>query len=184
MRVLVTAATKYGATGEIAQAIGAVLSERGLDTTVASPEQVQAIDDYDAVVLGSAVYAGHWLTPAKEFVDRCRDALAARPVWLFSSGPIGDPPKPEEDPVDVAEILQKATGDVQLEIARRLERISLMPVPQPVLDLEAVAGSVAANVVLFPVVAPIPVEPAEPFVPLVQLARTKPVQLALFGSML
>ena len=70
------------------------------------PEQVQAIDDYDAVVLGSAVYAGHWLTPAREFVDRCRDALAARPVWLFSSGPIGDPPKPEEDPVDVAEILQ------------------------------------------------------------------------------
>jgi menaquinone-dependent protoporphyrinogen oxidase len=106
MRVLVSAATKYGATGEIAQAIGAVLSERGLDTTVASPEQVQAIDDYDAVVLGSAVYAGHWLTPAREFVDRCRDALAARPVWLFSSGPIGDPPKPEEDPVDVAEILQ------------------------------------------------------------------------------
>jgi flavorubredoxin len=43
MRVLVTAATEYGATGEIAQAIGAVLSERGLDTTVASPEQVQAI---------------------------------------------------------------------------------------------------------------------------------------------
>jgi menaquinone-dependent protoporphyrinogen oxidase len=106
MRVLVTAATKYGATGEIAQAIGAVLSERGLDTTVTPPEQVQAIDDYDAVVLGSAVYAGYWLRPAREFVDRCGDALAARPVWLFSSGPIGDPPKPEEDPVDVAEILQ------------------------------------------------------------------------------
>ncbi|MEO8383050.1 MAG: C-terminal helicase domain-containing protein [Acidobacteriota bacterium] len=86
--------------------------------------------------------------------------------------------------LDVAEILQKATGDVQLEIARRLERISLMPVPQPVLDLEAAAGSVAANVVLFPVIAPIPVEPAEPFAPLVQLVRTKPVQLALFGSML
>jgi menaquinone-dependent protoporphyrinogen oxidase len=38
-------------------------------------------------------------------VDRCGDALAARPVWLFSSGPVGDPPKPEEDPVDVAGIL-------------------------------------------------------------------------------
>ena len=106
MRVLVTAATKYGATGEIAQAIGEVLSERGLETTVVPPEQVEAVDDYDAVVLGSAVYAGRWLSPAKELVDRCGDALAARPVWLFSSGPIGDPPKPEEDPVDVAEIKQ------------------------------------------------------------------------------
>jgi hypothetical protein len=38
--------------------------------------------------------------------------LAARPVWLFSSGPIGDPPKPEEDPVDIADIMQatKARG--------------------------------------------------------------------------
>jgi menaquinone-dependent protoporphyrinogen oxidase len=106
MRVLVTAATKHGATGEIAQAIGEVLAEHGLDTTVLAPEQVDTVNDYDAVVLGSAVYAGHWLKPARELVDRTGDVLAARPVWLFSSGPVGDPPKPEEDPVDVGEILQ------------------------------------------------------------------------------
>jgi menaquinone-dependent protoporphyrinogen oxidase len=106
MRVLVTAATKYGATGEIAQAIGQVFTERGWDAVVVPPEQAQGIDSFDAVVLGSAVYAGHWLKPARELVDRSRDALAARPVWLFSSGPIGDPPKPEEDPVDVAEVMQ------------------------------------------------------------------------------
>jgi menaquinone-dependent protoporphyrinogen oxidase len=104
MKVLV-AATKHGATGEIAQAIGDTLRERGLDPTVLEPEQVDGVDGYDAVVLGSAVYAGHWLKPARELVGRCGDALAARPVWLFSSGPVGDPPKPEEDPVDVAEIL-------------------------------------------------------------------------------
>jgi menaquinone-dependent protoporphyrinogen oxidase len=112
MRVLVTAATKYGATGEIAQAIGEVFTERGWDAVVVPPEQIKAVDSFDAVVLGSAVYAGHWLKPARELVDRSRDALSARPVWLFSSGPIGDPPKPEEDPVDVAEILEatKARG--------------------------------------------------------------------------
>jgi menaquinone-dependent protoporphyrinogen oxidase len=112
MRVLVTASTKYGATGEIAQAIGQVFSECGWDVVVMPPEQVQELDGFDAVVLGSAVYAGHWLKPARELVDRSSAALAAKPVWLFSSGPIGDPPKPEEDPVDVAEILQvtKARG--------------------------------------------------------------------------
>jgi menaquinone-dependent protoporphyrinogen oxidase len=109
MKVLVTAATKYGATGEIAEAIGEVLRERGLDSTVGPPEEATTVDGYDAVVLGSAVYAGHWLKPARELVDRSRDALAARPVWLFSSGPVGDPPKPEEDPVDVADLLA-ATG--------------------------------------------------------------------------
>jgi menaquinone-dependent protoporphyrinogen oxidase len=106
MRVLVTAATKYGATGEIARAMGEVFTERGWDATVVPPDEVESIDSFDAVVLGSAVYAGHWLKPARELVSRSRDALAARPAWLFSSGPIGDPPKPEEDPVDVAEIMQ------------------------------------------------------------------------------
>jgi menaquinone-dependent protoporphyrinogen oxidase len=106
MNVLVTAASKYGATEEIAGTIAETLSERGLDATVVPCEKVARIEDYDAVVLGSAVYAGHWLKPAKELVDTSSDALAARPVWLFSSGPVGDPPKPEEDPVDVAEIVE------------------------------------------------------------------------------
>jgi menaquinone-dependent protoporphyrinogen oxidase len=105
MRVLVTAATKYGATAEIAEVIGEVLGECGLDPTVVPPEQVDRVDGYDAVVLGSAVYAGHWLQPARDLVGRFGGFLADRPVWLFSSGPVGDPPKPEEDPVDVAEVL-------------------------------------------------------------------------------
>ncbi|HYC90598.1 MAG TPA: helicase-related protein [Thermoanaerobaculia bacterium] len=84
--------------------------------------------------------------------------------------------------LDVAEILQKATGDVQLEIARRLERISLLPVPQPVIDLEAAATPIE-NVLPFPV-APVITAVHEPLIALAQLPRMKPVQLALFGSML
>ena len=109
MRVLVTAASKYGATAEIGQAIGEVLGEHGLDPTVVPPERVGGLGGFDAVVVGSAVYAGHWLKPARELVDRLGGELAGRPVWLFSSGPVGDPPKPDEDPVDVAEVLA-ATG--------------------------------------------------------------------------
>jgi len=109
MRILVTAATKYGATAEIAQAIAGTLGDRDLEATVVAPEQVEGVDGYDAVVLGSAVYAGHWLKPARELIERHAAALAGQPVWLFSSGPVGDPPKPEEDPVDVAELLA-ATG--------------------------------------------------------------------------
>jgi menaquinone-dependent protoporphyrinogen oxidase len=109
MRVLVSAATKYGATAEIAAAIAEVLGDHGLEATVLPPDQVEGVDGYDAVVMGSAVYAGHWLKPARELVDRLGGELAKRPVWLFSSGPVGDPPKPEEDPVDVADLLA-ATG--------------------------------------------------------------------------
>ena len=70
MRVLVTAATKYGATAQIAQAIAEVLDEHGLEATVLPPEQVKGVDGYDAVVVGSAVYAGHCLKPARELVER------------------------------------------------------------------------------------------------------------------
>lgn len=109
MKVLVTAATKHGATWEIAEAIGAVLREEGLDARVLAPEDVASVDGYDAVVLGSAVYAARWLRPARELVQRAADDFAERQVWLFSSGPIGDPPKPQEDPEDIPDIMQ-ATG--------------------------------------------------------------------------
>jgi menaquinone-dependent protoporphyrinogen oxidase len=104
MKVLVSAASKHGATGEIAERVAQILHDRGQDVEVRAPEDVRSADPYEAFVLGSAVYAGHWLKQAKEFVGRFGPVLAARPVWLFSSGPIGDPPKPEEDPVDVSDL--------------------------------------------------------------------------------
>jgi menaquinone-dependent protoporphyrinogen oxidase len=53
---------------------------------------VEAVNDpvgYEAFVVGSAVYAGHWQKEASAFVQRNRTVLASRPVWLFSSGPLG-----------------------------------------------------------------------------------------------
>jgi menaquinone-dependent protoporphyrinogen oxidase len=125
MRVLVTAATKYGATAEIAAAIAEVLDEHGLEATVLPPDQVEEVDGYDAVVLGSAVYAGHWLKPARELVERHAGALVSRPVWLFSSGPVGDPPKPEEDPVDVADLLAATDAREHRIFAGKLVRKQL-----------------------------------------------------------
>lgn len=104
MRVLVSAASKHGSTAGIAEAIGGVLSSAGIETDIRPPEEVTSVASYDGVVLGSGVYAGHWLGAAKKLVEREGPALASMPVWLFSSGPIGDPPKPDEEPVDVAQV--------------------------------------------------------------------------------
>lgn len=109
MNVLVAAASKYGATAEIAGAIGEELRSEGIDADVMRVEDVTSLDGFDAVVLGSAVYAGHWLGPAKDLVERHGEEWVRRPVWLFSSGPVGVPPKPEEDPVDIS-VLSNATG--------------------------------------------------------------------------
>lgn len=109
MRVLVTAASKHGATREIAEAICERLVANGVHGWMADPDDVATLDSADAVVLGSAVYAGHWMAPAKALVERLEYSLRERPVWLFSSGPIGDPPVPREEAVDVAEVV-RATG--------------------------------------------------------------------------
>ena len=122
MKVLVCAATKYGATGEIANVVADVLAEEGLEVTVIPPEQAGAIEQFDAVVLGSAVYMGQWMKPARELVDRSAAALAARPVWLFSSGPVGEPAKPAENPVDVSKILQSTNARDHRVFTGRLVR--------------------------------------------------------------
>jgi menaquinone-dependent protoporphyrinogen oxidase len=128
--VLVTAASKYGATAGIAQAIAEALTDQGLIATVLPPEQVGSVEGYDAVVLGSAVYTGHWLEPAKELVARFRDALAVRPVWLFSSGPVGNPSRKlvqqmGVDPVDVGDILAATKARGHRMFAGKLDRKNL-----------------------------------------------------------
>jgi menaquinone-dependent protoporphyrinogen oxidase len=100
MTVLVSAASRHGSTAQIAAALARVLTGRGLAVDVRAPENVAMVDGYQAVVLGSAVYAGHWLESARKVAQTQEFALRTRPVWLFSSGPVGDPPKPDEDPVE------------------------------------------------------------------------------------
>lgn len=109
MKVLVSAASKHGATAGIADVIGSALMARGFEVSVMEPGLVDDIDSYDAIVVGSAVYAGHWMKSAIELTERFAKSFPVKPVWLFSSGPIGDPPKPTEDPVDVLEVI-KVTG--------------------------------------------------------------------------
>ena len=89
-QVLVAYATKYGATGEIAEKIGEVLLQAGLSTDVLQTDRVSDLTPYQAIVLGSAVYIGKWRKEAVKFLKANEKMLAERPVWLFSSGPTGE----------------------------------------------------------------------------------------------
>ena len=102
MTVLVAVASRHHSTLEIGQAIGRCLTERGIPADVLPAEEVDEVFAYEAVVLGSGVYAGNWLGPARDLVARCTMQLRERPVWFFSSGPMGDPPVPAGEPAGVA----------------------------------------------------------------------------------
>ena len=86
MVVLVVYASRFGATRSIAERIGARMREHGHQIVVHPAERPIDAAIYDAVVVGSAAYNRAWLPAAVEWVGRNLDALAGRPVWVFSVG--------------------------------------------------------------------------------------------------
>lgn len=108
MTVLVAYASKRGSTAEIAETVAATLRREGLGVCLERVEDVESLDRYDAVVIGSAVYMKRWRGDARHFVKKHRKALRQMPFWVFSSGPVGDPagddPKWTEPPKIVATV--------------------------------------------------------------------------------
>lgn len=88
-RVLVTYGSVMGSTAEIAAWVADELRAGQLDVVLADAATAPAPDSFDAVVAGSAVYRGQWRPEVVDYLHRHARSLAARPVWLFQSGPCG-----------------------------------------------------------------------------------------------
>jgi menaquinone-dependent protoporphyrinogen oxidase len=114
MAVLVVYASKHGATREIAERVAQTISAAGQQVQARPVAAAGDLAGYDAVVVGSAVYMGHWQKEAVEFVRRNRAVLVGLPVWLFSSGPLGTEPTDAQgqdlgvaaDPEELAEFTE------------------------------------------------------------------------------
>ena len=96
MHVLVAYASRHGATQGIAERIADTLKVAGVDAEARPAASMKSLAGYDAFVIGSAAYMFHWLKEASGLVRRNRAALADKPVWLFSSGPLGTEPLNEK----------------------------------------------------------------------------------------
>ncbi|WP_457030762.1 flavodoxin domain-containing protein [Kitasatospora sp. P5_F3] len=97
-RILVAYGSKHGATAGIAEEIGQALEQDGFEAVVVPAADVLDVAEYDAVILGSSLYAGHWHRDALHCAHRNAEALAERPVWLFSSGPVDSSAEQHEIP--------------------------------------------------------------------------------------
>lgn len=95
-KVLVAYASKYGATAEIAEKIGQALKQEGLQADVLPVKKLKSLTDYQAFIIGSAVYIAMWRKEATNFLKKNANLLVGKPVWLFSTGPAG-----EGDPVEL-----------------------------------------------------------------------------------
>ncbi|MFK4145360.1 flavodoxin domain-containing protein [Streptomyces sp. NPDC004065] len=87
-RVLVAYGTTNGSTAQMAERVAEVLRGDGFEAEALPAASVPAVSSYDAVVVGGGLYGGRWHKDARRFVRRHRRALAGRPLWFFSSGPL------------------------------------------------------------------------------------------------
>ncbi len=124
-KVLVVWESKHGSTADISYSIAGVLRQQGLRVILADAAKSIPEDPFDAYVIGSAVYAGHWMKHVKQFVHDTSVALKAGRVWLFSSGPVGDPLMPAEPPVDVTAMVAESGARQHMIFGGNLDRAKL-----------------------------------------------------------
>jgi len=82
-KILVTFASRFGATAGVAEAIGKTLAEHGAQVDVLPMIEVTNLAPYDAVVAGSAINGGAWLPDAMQFMQSHREELARKPFAAF-----------------------------------------------------------------------------------------------------
>lgn len=87
-RVLVTYGTKHGSTADIATRIGERLTAAELDTDVLHANLGIEVSKYDALVVGSPMYAARWLPAPALLLITNRERILDVPIALFSVGMI------------------------------------------------------------------------------------------------
>ena len=86
--VLLAYATRFGSTQEVAETVAASLRAAGLNVDLQLMSQVESLDQYEAVVLGAALYNTKWHAEAHRFLAQHQKALTQRPVAIFTLGPL------------------------------------------------------------------------------------------------
>ncbi len=120
MAVLVAYASKHGSTEEIAAFVADRLRSKGLEV-VYSEASDATVTGVDAAVILSGVYAGRWLGHATHFIRANLDALVSMPVWLVSSGPVGDDPPPVEELVQIGDLPEQVDAIAHWVVAGRID---------------------------------------------------------------
>ena len=110
MTILVAYGSKRGGTGGLAHMVGDAFRDEGFSVEVAPARTVKSVRDYEAVIVGGALYAARWHKDARRFVRHHVHDLRRRPVYLFSSGPLDySATQTEIPPVNG---VKKAMGDI------------------------------------------------------------------------
>ena len=135
LKIRLAVSSRHGSTWESGEAVAEVLRGSGFQVDLADPEDVEGVEGYDAVVLGSSVYVGRWAAGARAMAERFAPALSAMPLWLFSSGPVGNPPAPSEEIEEAADLGRRLGARTHTTFTGRLSRPALSLAERAVVSL-------------------------------------------------
>jgi menaquinone-dependent protoporphyrinogen oxidase len=132
MNVLVTYGSQRGGTAELAGEVAAGIADQDHAVEVRSAEHVEGVQEWDAVVVGGALYAWNWTRDARQFVNRHRRQLGYLPVWFFSSGPLDESASQEQiQPTwPVRRLIDAVGARGHTTFGGRLEDPSMSQLPQ------------------------------------------------------
>lgn len=88
-KILVAYGSKRGTTAEIAEKIGQILRQKGLQVDVLDCGKVNDLTPYSKIILGSSIYIGLWHKKAVCFLKKNIKLLEKLHVWFFICGPTG-----------------------------------------------------------------------------------------------
>jgi len=125
MTVHVITASRHGSTADIGEAIAEALRDQGFVVVSEDAHGASLPAAGEPVVLGSAIYMGRWMRPARHLLDQLADEVPARTVFVFSVGPLGDPPQPADAGDDDVERFAAERAPGAPIFRGKLERSSL-----------------------------------------------------------
>lgn len=85
MKALIIYGTRYGTAAEIAEEIGKVIENEGIEVDLIDSRGIKNYDifSYDMVIVGSGIKIGKWTKGSLKFLENNKSALSDKKVALF-----------------------------------------------------------------------------------------------------
>lgn len=95
-RILITHATRAGATRDVADILAGAFREQGHDVWCSPVRDAPSLDGVDLVVAGSGIHVGAWYGDAVDWLSRNADAVRGRVALFNVCLNAADPAKQDE----------------------------------------------------------------------------------------